>query len=200
MYANINGNDSELFSSFSFDLCLCVLCGRTPKPNWCIYLTQFNMEWFTLSSESGIIAAHLWFSIPFLSLPALVAFFLFLFGESISFSIDGSIYPSIGAVAACFRMYAIWNALTKCDQFRTIYVDLNSHWIIDDRFNRYILYCSIRIEIRIHTHTHARFGFTFMRIHIHEACQFTNSWIIFNLATVSLLRIENKMFGELLDE
>lgn len=66
-----------IFFRFVF---VCVLCGRTPKPNWCIYLTQFNMEWFTLSSESGIIAAHLWFSIPFLSLylsPPLLLFFSF---------------------------------------------------------------------------------------------------------------------------
>lgn len=88
-----------------------------------------------------------------------------------------------------FRMYAIWNALTKCDQFSTIYVDLNSHWIIDDRFNRYI---TLLYQNR-NAYTHM------MRIHNSHswgvcllACQFTNSWISFNLAILVSLCIEGK--------
>lgn len=133
-------------------------------------------------SKCGIIAAHLWFPIPFL-------FDLFLsFEEIVSFSIDAA-SCRIKSSNSMFRnvYYAVWNALTKCDQFQTIYVDLNSHWIIDDSFSRYI-YSTIKnwnsYTIRIYIHS---WGMWLAQY------QFTNSWISLNLATISIYR-ENKIY------
>lgn len=61
--------------------------------------------------------------------------------------------PSIVAIAH-FKSIFQPKPCGRCDQFQTIYVDLNSHWIIDDSLNQYNVYSTIAFE-----------------------CQFINSWI-----------------------